>query len=174
MSCVQSLSQQTGDNSFTIDDLRRFRPNRSECVPIASRSLFLSHKSLLTAGGKNFKSYVMENGVMKEVPGYAIVQGIFIGVVAAFVILVTIVGPEYVYPWFASRLRSLIICCCDATVLGIMLPTLNSTRRRSKKAVDVMMQLWRVTMKRAELRSRRWTKGAQRHDEVWPAMGGGR
>jgi SHS family lactate transporter-like MFS transporter len=45
-------------------------------------------------GGKNFQTYEMVDGVLTPVPGYAIVQGIFIGVVAAFVILITIVGPE--------------------------------------------------------------------------------
>ncbi|KAG8214309.1 carboxylic acid transporter protein [Butyriboletus roseoflavus] len=45
-------------------------------------------------GGKNFETQVMINGKLQTVPGYAMVQGIFIGVVAAFVILITIVGPE--------------------------------------------------------------------------------
>lgn len=39
----------------------------------------------------------MKNGVMTTVPGYATVQGIFIGVVATFVIIITIIGPEYAY-----------------------------------------------------------------------------
>ena len=71
---------------------------------------FLLNETLLTAGGKNFQTYVIENGVLTAVPGYATVQGIFIGVVAAFVILITVVGPEYVYRFLASRLRKLIVC----------------------------------------------------------------
>ncbi|KAN0074572.1 MFS general substrate transporter [Tylopilus felleus] len=45
-------------------------------------------------GGKNFQTYKMVDGVLTVVPGYATVQGIFIGVVAGFVILITIIGPE--------------------------------------------------------------------------------
>ncbi|KAG9308908.1 carboxylic acid transporter protein [Chiua virens] len=45
-------------------------------------------------GGKNFQTYVIRNGVRTAVPGYAEVQGIFIGVVSAFVIIITIFGPE--------------------------------------------------------------------------------
>lgn len=110
----------------------------------------------------------MQNGVLKEVPGYATVQGIFIGVVSAFVILITIVGPEYVYP--LVRFSTVVVdrhSLRRQRYLGIMLPTLNSTRRRSKKAVDAMTQLWRVTMRTAEIRSRRWTTGARRRDEAW-------
>ena len=44
----------------------------------------------------------MVHGVLTPVPGYAMVQGIFIGVVSAFVILITIVGPEYVHSLFSS------------------------------------------------------------------------
>lgn len=39
----------------------------------------------------------MVDGVLTVVPGYATVQGIFIGVVAGFVILITIIGPECVH-----------------------------------------------------------------------------
>ncbi|KAH0826254.1 carboxylic acid transporter protein [Lanmaoa asiatica] len=56
--------------------------------------VFKGSRSNNPPGGKNFQTYVMENGVLKAVPGYAEVQGIFIGVVAAFVILITVVGPE--------------------------------------------------------------------------------
>lgn len=83
--------------TWTSDDFRRIRPNRSEYATIASRSLFLCDGCFLfAAGGKNFQTQVMENGVLKTVPGYAMVQGIFIGVVAAFVIFITTLGPEYV------------------------------------------------------------------------------
>ena len=46
----------------------------------------------LPAGGDHLRTTL--NG--KDVPDYAKVQGILIGVVAAFVLVVTIVGPEYV------------------------------------------------------------------------------
>ena len=80
---------------------------------------------------------MIKNGVQTAVPGYAKVQGIFIGVVAAFVILITIVGPEYVY----LLVRFLTAVVYDVTSLGNMLPTLNSTRRRSKKVQDMTLEL---------------------------------
>ncbi|KAI0923153.1 hypothetical protein AcV7_005743 [Taiwanofungus camphoratus] len=45
-------------------------------------------------GGNNFKTTVIQNGQPKVVPNYATVQGILVGVVAAFVVLITIIGPE--------------------------------------------------------------------------------
>ncbi|KZV68465.1 MFS general substrate transporter [Peniophora sp. CONT] len=45
-------------------------------------------------GGENLRTTVTINGVTKEVPDYATVQGILIGVVAAFILIVTILGPE--------------------------------------------------------------------------------
>ncbi|THH18359.1 hypothetical protein EW146_g2604 [Bondarzewia mesenterica] len=45
-------------------------------------------------GGKNLRTTVIRNGVPTNVPDYATVQGILIGVVAAFVIVITIIGPE--------------------------------------------------------------------------------
>lgn len=104
----------------------------------------------------------MVDGVLTPVPGYAVVQGIFIGVVAAFVILITIVGPEYVHSLFSSRLHLLIVYR-DATSLGNMLPTSKSTRRRSKKVVDVMMPWWMMT-KLAKNGSTRWPKARMRDD----------
>lgn len=47
-------------------------------------------------GGRNFRTTVVKNGVVTDVPDYATVQGILIGVVAAFVVVITILGPEYV------------------------------------------------------------------------------
>ncbi|KAF5335377.1 hypothetical protein D9611_011749 [Ephemerocybe angulata] len=45
-------------------------------------------------GGENLKTTILKNGVPTVVPDYATVQGILIGCVAAFVIFITIVGPE--------------------------------------------------------------------------------
>lgn len=64
--------------------------------PSPSCFLFLPNTNLPAVGGRNFQKYVIKNGVRTAIPGYAEVQGIFIGAVAAFVILITIVGPEYV------------------------------------------------------------------------------
>ncbi|KAI9456312.1 carboxylic acid transporter protein [Boletus coccyginus] len=61
---------------------------------LSSRSFLFCLAGVLIVGGKNFQTYEVVRGVRTVVPGYAMVQGIFIGVVAAFVILITIVGPE--------------------------------------------------------------------------------
>ncbi|KAJ7581052.1 carboxylic acid transporter [Mycena floridula] len=45
-------------------------------------------------GGRHQKTTIIKNGVPTVVPDYAKVQGILIGVVAAFVIFITIIGPE--------------------------------------------------------------------------------
>jgi SHS family lactate transporter-like MFS transporter len=45
-------------------------------------------------GGENLRTTILKNGVRTDVPDYATVQGILIGVVAAFVIFITIIGPE--------------------------------------------------------------------------------
>jgi SHS family lactate transporter-like MFS transporter len=45
-------------------------------------------------GGDNLKTTIIEGGKRVVVPDYAKVQGILIGVVAAFVVIVTIIGPE--------------------------------------------------------------------------------
>ncbi|KAG5337947.1 hypothetical protein C0989_008587 [Termitomyces sp. Mn162] len=45
-------------------------------------------------GGDNLRTTIMVNGQLMNVPDYATVQGILIGVVAAFVLVITIIGPE--------------------------------------------------------------------------------
>jgi len=45
-------------------------------------------------GGDSLKTYIIEKGKQVEVPDYAKVQGILIGSVAAFVLFITIIGPE--------------------------------------------------------------------------------
>ncbi|KAH8114392.1 MFS general substrate transporter [Phellopilus nigrolimitatus] len=46
-------------------------------------------------GGQNLRTTIVENGVPTDIPDYARVQSILIGVVSAFVVCVTIVGPEH-------------------------------------------------------------------------------
>ncbi|KZT09265.1 MFS general substrate transporter [Laetiporus sulphureus 93-53] len=46
-------------------------------------------------GAAHLKTTIIENGQTKVVPNYATVQGILVGVVAAFVVLCTIVAPEH-------------------------------------------------------------------------------
>ena len=48
-------------------------------------------------GGDHLKTTLIINGKPTVVPDYATVQGILIGVVAIFVICVTILAPEYVF-----------------------------------------------------------------------------
>ena len=55
----------------------------------------LSHYSYLpSAGGENLRTTIFKDGQLIDVPDYAKVQGIFIGVVAAYLFVVTLVGPE--------------------------------------------------------------------------------
>ncbi|KAG6827036.1 hypothetical protein H0H92_013475 [Tricholoma furcatifolium] len=45
-------------------------------------------------GGDNLRTNIIVDGKLTNVPNYATVQGILIGVVAAFVVFITIIGPE--------------------------------------------------------------------------------
>jgi len=45
-------------------------------------------------GGENLRTTIIKDGKATDVPDYATVQGILIGVVAAFTIFITIIGPE--------------------------------------------------------------------------------
>lgn len=53
------------------------------------------------AGGDHLKTTIPGSPTL--VPDYAKVQGILIGVVAAFVLVVTIIGPEYAALPYISR-----------------------------------------------------------------------
>ncbi|KAH8992587.1 MFS general substrate transporter [Lactarius hatsudake] len=45
-------------------------------------------------GGSHLKKTVVRDGVVTEVPDYATVQGILLGAIATFVIIITTIGPE--------------------------------------------------------------------------------
>ena len=60
-------------------------------------------------GGDHLKTTVIVKGKPTVVPDYATVQGILIGIVAAFVICVTMVAPEYVFFFFFSSHLSLFV-----------------------------------------------------------------
>ena len=45
-------------------------------------------------GGDHMKTTIIKNGKPTVVPDYARVQGILIGIVAAYILILTIVGPE--------------------------------------------------------------------------------
>jgi len=54
----------------------------------------LTHLVRLTAGGEHSRTTIQGPKGPEDVPNYAQVQGIFIGVVAAYLIAMTLVGPE--------------------------------------------------------------------------------
>lgn len=57
----------------------------------------ITYPCVVSAGAANLHTTVIDkNGQPKVVSDYATVQGILIGVVAAFVLIITIIGPEYV------------------------------------------------------------------------------
>jgi hypothetical protein len=58
------------------------------------------------AAGNNLRTNIVVDGQLKNVPDYATVQGILIGTVAAYVLLVTIFGPEYVVRFSRSFICS--------------------------------------------------------------------
>jgi MFS transporter, SHS family, lactate transporter len=54
-------------------------------------------------GGQHLKTTIIKNGKRTVVPDYATVQGILLGTIAALVIFITIIGPEYVSCMFPVR-----------------------------------------------------------------------
>jgi SHS family lactate transporter-like MFS transporter len=48
-------------------------------------------------GGDSMKITIIKNGKPEVVPDYAKVQGILLGAIAAFVIFITVIGPECVF-----------------------------------------------------------------------------
>jgi len=53
-----------------------------------------SSAQIEATGGDHMKTTIIKNGTATVVPDYARVQGILIGTVAAYIILLAIVGPE--------------------------------------------------------------------------------
>lgn len=47
-------------------------------------------------GGDHMKTTIIKDGKAEVVPDYAKVQGILLGTIAAFVIFITTIGPEWV------------------------------------------------------------------------------
>lgn len=45
-------------------------------------------------GGAHLKKTVVRNGKVELIPDYATVQGILLGAIATFVIIITTIGPE--------------------------------------------------------------------------------
>jgi SHS family lactate transporter-like MFS transporter len=48
-------------------------------------------------GGDHMKTTIIKDGKSEVVPDYAKVQGILLGTIAAFVIFITTIGPEFVH-----------------------------------------------------------------------------
>jgi len=56
-------------------------------------------------GGDHLKTTIIKSGKPTVVPDYARVQGILIGTVAAYIIVLTVIGPECVFlyiPFYTS------------------------------------------------------------------------
>ena len=49
-------------------------------------------------GGDHMKTTIVKDGKRTVVPDYARVQGILIGTVAAYILLLIVIGPECVHP----------------------------------------------------------------------------
>jgi SHS family lactate transporter-like MFS transporter len=56
--------------------------------------IVLTHLVRSTAAGDRSRTTIQGPNGPEDVPNYALVQGIFIGVVAAYVIILTLIGPE--------------------------------------------------------------------------------
>jgi len=54
----------------------------------------LTHVVRSIAAGEHSRTTIKGPNGLKDVPNYALVQGIFIGCVAAYVIVLTLIGPE--------------------------------------------------------------------------------
>jgi hypothetical protein len=83
-------------------------------------------------GGQHLETTIIRNGKPTVVPDYATVQGILLGAVSAFVIFITIIGPECVsclcHP---SKLRN-----ADFPGVGTTGRTLSHRRPRSREAAQ--------------------------------------
>ncbi|KAH7909574.1 carboxylic acid transporter protein [Hygrophoropsis aurantiaca] len=94
------------DHTSQTNDLTQIPIQLAELSPPAFRATFpgvayqvgnmISSASaqIEATGGNNLKTTIMVDGAPKVVDDYATVQGIFIGVIVAFVIFITIIGPE--------------------------------------------------------------------------------
>lgn len=68
-----------------------------------------SSAQIEATGGDHLKTTIVVDGVPQVVDDYARVQGILIGTVAAYIIFLTIIGPECVLPFspFHAPVRDL-------------------------------------------------------------------
>lgn len=75
-------------------------PPKSKPVRVSFPSFRYHRQTRLTrflnfvAGGENLRTTIQGSNGPKDVPNYALIQGIFIGCVAVYVIFLTVVGPE--------------------------------------------------------------------------------
>ena len=87
------------------------------------------------AGGNHMKTTIIKDGKRTVVPDYARVQGILIGVVAAYILVLTIIGPECVLLQGVHQSQ----LTCD---IGTTDPTLRNTAlpfRRARPIVPLMI-----------------------------------
>jgi hypothetical protein len=91
-------------------------------------------------GGDNMKITIIKNGKPEVVPDYAKVQGILLGTIAAFVIFITIIGPECVFVLiFSSEPENTYLCLFFRT--EIMDLTLSKRSRGLRTVVINGVQL---------------------------------
>lgn len=101
-----------------------------------------------TVGGQNLKTTIIKAGTPTVVPDYAKVQGIFIGVVAAFVVLITIVGPEY------AELLLLVLSSHLPTSTENTVRTLRNTKLHSSRTPRKTISRKRILHQEARMRRR--------------------
>ena len=70
-------------------------------------------------GGDHLKTTIVVDGVRQTVDDYARVQGILIGTVSAYIIFLTIIGPEYVVFSSLSTLQFSKLLCVGTTDRGL-------------------------------------------------------
>jgi uncharacterized YccA/Bax inhibitor family protein len=95
-------------------------------------------------GGDHMKITIIKNGKPEVVPDYAKVQGMLLGAIAAFVIFITVIGPECVFVthFFLPNLGTLICAFFFTETMDLTLS------KRSRGLVTVVIEGVRMKTKR--------------------------
>ena len=56
--------------------------------------IVLAHSARFVAGGEHSRTTIQTPNGPEDVPNYALVQGIFIGVIVAYLVVLALIGPE--------------------------------------------------------------------------------
>jgi len=62
--------------------------------PSFNNCIMLTHLPRFIAGGEHLRTTIQGPNGTENVPNYALIQGIFIGCVAAYIVVLTLIGPE--------------------------------------------------------------------------------